>query len=50
MITISIKLRTLGDQAKKLSTTMRAFNTTADWLASEAFRLKTANKVELQQL
>ena len=29
---------------------MRAFNTAADWLAGEAFRLKTANKVELQQL
>jgi len=29
---------------------MRAFNAAADWLAGEAFRLKTANKVELQQL
>src|SRR5215510_14143917 len=38
------------DQARKLSATMRAFNTAADWLAGEAFRLKSANKVELQQL
>ena len=33
-----------GDQARKLSATMRAFNAAADWLAGEAFRLKTANK------
>jgi len=29
---------------------MGAFNAAADWLVGEAFRLKTANKVELQQL
>ncbi|HEY7181008.1 MAG TPA: transposase [Blastocatellia bacterium] len=39
-----------GDQARKLSATMRAFNAAADWLAGEAFRLKNSNKVELQQL
>jgi putative transposase len=39
-----------ADQAKNLSATMRAFNAAADWLAGEAFRLRTANKVELQQL
>ena len=39
-----------GDQARKLSATMRAFNAAADWLAGEAFRIRTANKVELQQL
>lgn len=39
-----------GDQARKLSATMQAFNAAADWLAGEAFRLKTANKVKLQQL
>jgi hypothetical protein len=33
-----------GDQAKKLSATMRAFNAAADWLAGEALRLKTANE------
>jgi putative transposase len=39
-----------GDQVRKLSATMQAFNAAADWLAGEAFRLKTANKVKLQQL
>ncbi|MGH9846936.1 MAG: RNA-guided endonuclease InsQ/TnpB family protein [Blastocatellia bacterium] len=29
---------------------MEAFNAAADWLASEAFRLQSANKVKLQQL
>src|SRR5262245_509869 len=29
---------------------MQAFNAAADWLAGEAFRLRTDNKVELQQL
>src|SRR5688572_7732336 len=38
------------DQAERLSATMRAFNAAADWLAGEAFRLKIANKVKLQQL
>jgi hypothetical protein len=33
-----------GDQSRKLSATMRVFNAAADWLAGEAFRLKTANK------
>jgi hypothetical protein len=47
MITISVKLHALGDQAKKHSATMLAFNTAADGLAGEAFSLKTANKVEL---
>src|SRR5215510_11776205 len=38
------------DQAQKLSATMRAFNAAADWLAGEAFRHKSADKVKLQQL
>jgi putative transposase len=49
-LTLQTQLLPDGDQAKKLSVTMRAFNAAADWLAGEAFRLKTANKVELQQL
>jgi putative transposase len=49
-LTLQTQLLPNGDQAKKLSDTMRAFNAAADWLAGEAFRLKTANKVELQQL
>ena len=49
-LTLQTQLLPDGDQAKKLSATMRAFNAAADWLAGEAFRLKTDNKVELQQL
>src|SRR5262245_14420239 len=49
-LTLQTQLLPDADQAKKLSATMRAFNAAADWLAGEAFRLKTANKVELQQL
>ena len=49
-LTLQTRLLPDGDQAKKLSATMRAFNSAADWLAGEAFRLKTANKVGLQQL
>jgi IS605 OrfB family transposase len=36
--------------APSITDTMRAFNAAADWLAGEAFRLRTANRVELQQL
>src|SRR5262249_3450473 len=49
-LTLQTQLLPDQDQARKLSATMRAFNAAADWLAGEAFRLKTANKVELQQL
>jgi IS605 OrfB family transposase len=49
-LTLQTQLLPDGDQAKKLSATMQAFNAAANWLAGEAFRLKTANKVELQQL
>src|SRR5882672_11090307 len=49
-LTLQTQLLPDRDQAQKLSATMRAFNSAADWLAGEAFRLKTANKVELQQL
>ena len=49
-LTLQTQLLPDRDQTRKLSTTMRAFNAAADWLAGEAFRLKTANKVELQQL
>ena len=46
-LTLQTQLSPDGDQANKLSATMRAFNTATDWLAGEAFRLKTANEVEL---
>src|SRR5215467_10291874 len=49
-LTLQTQLSPDGDQARKLSATMQAFNAAADWLAGEAFRLKTANKVELQHL
>src|SRR6266508_817313 len=49
-LTLQTQLLPVGDQSQKLSATMRAFNAAADWLAGEAFRLKTDNKVELQQL
>jgi putative transposase len=56
-LTLQTQLLPDGDQvvetqdfASLLSATMRAFNAAADWLAGEAFRLRTANKVELQQL
>jgi putative transposase len=38
------------EQAAKLLATMTAFNTAADWLAGQAFELKIANKIKLQQL
>jgi IS605 OrfB family transposase len=49
-LTLQTQLLPDRDQVRKLSATMRAFNIAADWLAGEAFRLKTANKVKLQQL
>src|SRR5262249_41917493 len=49
-LTLQTQLLPDRDQAQKLSATMRAFNAAADWLAAEAFRLKSADKVELQQL
>jgi putative transposase len=49
-LTLQTQLLPDRDQAQKLSATIRAFNAAADWLAGEAWRLKTANKVELQQL
>jgi hypothetical protein len=38
-----------GDQARKLSATMRAFNAAADWLAGEAFRLAAPAGVKAQR-
>jgi putative transposase len=38
------------EQAAKLLATMTAFNAAADWLAGQAFELKLANKIKLQQL
>jgi len=49
-LTLQTQLLPDKDQVKKLSDTMRAFNAAADWFAGEAFRLKSADKVKLQQL
>jgi len=49
-LTLQTRLLPDKEQSKKLSATMAAFNAAADWLAGEAFRLKSANKVKLQQL
>lgn len=38
------------EQQRKLAATISAFNTAANWLAGEALALRSANKVELQQL
>jgi IS605 OrfB family transposase len=49
-LTLQTQLLPDREQSQKLSATMAAFNAAADWLAGEAFRLQTANKVKLQQL
>jgi putative transposase len=49
-LTLQTQLLPDRDQARKLSATMRAFNAAADWLAGEAFRLKTANKADVGTL
>src|SRR5262245_36133869 len=49
-LTLQTQLLPDGDQARKLSATMRAFNAAADWLAGEAFRLRIANRIKLQKL
>ena len=49
-LTLQTQLFPDSDQARKLAATMTAFNAAADWLAGEAFVLKSANKVKLQQL
>ena len=47
-LTLQNQLLPDGDQVRKLSGAMQAFNAAADRLAGEAFRLRTDNKVELQ--
>jgi putative transposase len=49
-LTLQSRLLVDWDQTQKLSATTKAFNATANWQAAEAFRLKTVNKVKLQQL
>ncbi len=49
-LTLQTQLLPETEQAQKLSATMEVFNTAADWLAGEAFKLQSANKVSLQKL
>jgi putative transposase len=49
-LTLQTQLFPDAAQQRKLLATMEAFNAAADWLAGEAFKLQTANKVKLQQV
>ena len=49
-LTLQTQLFPDREQQRKLLAAMEAFNAAADWLAGEAFKLQTANKVKLQQL
>ncbi len=49
-LTLQTQLLPDTEQAQKLSATMEAFNAAADWLAGEAFKLQSANKVSLQKV
>ena len=48
-LTLQIQLFPDHQQARKLAATMAAFNTAATWLAGEAFKLQSANKIALQK-
>lgn len=48
-LTLQTQLLPSPEQAALLEATMRRFNEAADWLAGEAFALKTANKIALQK-
>jgi putative transposase len=49
IVTVQLQLLPTKDDAIKLEATMRRFNEAADWLAGEAFALKSANKIALQK-
>jgi IS605 OrfB family transposase len=49
IVTVQLQLLPTKDDAVKLEATMRRFNEAADWLAGEAFALKSANKIALQK-
>ncbi|AFU57025.1 transposase, OrfB family [Candidatus Nitrososphaera gargensis Ga9.2] len=46
---LPVKLETSGDEKALLLATMKKYNEAANFLAEQAFRLKIANKVELQK-
>ena len=49
LLTLQLHLLPSPDHAVQLRTTMARFNAGASWVASEAFRLHTANKIALQK-
>lgn len=48
-LTLQLQLLPTAAQAIQLRTTVKRFNAAASWVAGEAFRLQTANKIKLQQ-
>ena len=48
-LTWQLQLLPTGAQAVQLRRTVERFNAAATWVAGEAFRLQTANKIKLQQ-
>lgn len=49
-LTLQIQLLPSAEQAVALRETLARFNEAASWLAEKAFALRSANKIELQQL
>lgn len=48
-LTLQIQLLPNKEQAGQLKSTMERFNQACSWLAEQAFEMKTANKITLQQ-
>lgn len=49
ILTLQLQLLPSPSQAAQLKTTVERFNAAASWVAGEAFRLQTANKIKLQR-
>ena len=49
IVTVQLQLLPSKADVVKLEATMRRFNEAADWLAGEAFALKSANKIAIQK-
>jgi putative transposase len=49
IVAVQLQLLPSKDAAIKLEATMRRFNAAANWLAGEAFALKSGNKIALQK-
>ena len=48
-LTLQIQLLPVKQQTAQLKSTMERFNTACSWIAEQAFEMKTANKITLQQ-